>query len=83
MFAQKVTAFCRVCYAIFCMRDEQKDAQWIRERIGSKIPEVVYVTHNHYDGGYEVRVGSIDFFVDYESIDANDASHIEKNLLHI
>lgn len=59
------------------MRDNEKDQQWIRTAIGLATKESVYITPNHYDGGYEVRVGSLDFFVDYESIDANDTVHIQ------
>ncbi len=56
------------------MRERESDERWIREKVKAASPETVYITPNHYDGGYEVRVGSLDFFVDYESIDADDSS---------
>lgn len=62
------------------MRDQAKDELWLRERVGKQTAETVYVTPNHYDGGYEVRVGTLDFFVDYESIDANDTRLIDTYL---
>ncbi len=60
------------------MRDQTKDEQWIREHIGDKVTETIYLMPNHYDAGYEVRIGSLDFFVDYDSIDANDDTIIKK-----
>lgn len=65
------------------MRDQAKDEQWIRERVAEKLAETVYVMPNHYDGGYEVRAGTLDFFVDYESIDANDTALIYTHLAHV
>ena len=62
------------------MRDQVQDEQWIRAQTGERSSEGVYVTANHYDGGYEVRVGTVDFFVDYESIDADDDAVIRKYL---
>ena len=59
------------------MRDREMDEQYIREtlkKLGSD--ELVYVTPNTYDGGYEVRMGTLDFFVDYETIDAKDETHL-------
>ena len=44
------------------------------------VEDAVYVTENSYDGGYEVRVGSCDFFVDYETADEEDAEYIKKQL---
>lgn len=64
----------------FRMRDREADERWIRERLGKTVTEAVYMSPNHYDAGYEVRVGSVDFFVDYESIDANDDAIIRKYL---
>lgn len=68
--------YCPV-YTVRHMREKEKDETWIRSAIGQTMKETVYITPNHYDGGYEVRVGSLDFFVDYESIDANDTAHIQ------
>lgn len=51
------------------MRNREDDEAWIRAQLGSR-PDAIYITPNHYDGGYEVRIGSLDFFVDYETIDA-------------
>lgn len=62
------------------MRDHVQDEQWIREKVAPHSTEGVYVTANHYDGGYEVRVGTVDFFVDYESIAADDDAVIRKYL---
>ncbi|MFA5946508.1 MAG: hypothetical protein WC813_00600 [Patescibacteria group bacterium] len=44
------------------------------------VEDAVYVTENSYDGGYEIRVGSCDFFVDYETADEEDAEYIKKQL---
>lgn len=62
------------------MRNREDDEQWIRSKIPKTVTEMVYMTPNHYDAGYEVRVGTVDFFVDYESIDANDDAIIQKYL---
>lgn len=64
------------------MRDRENDEQWIRAKIGEvgQMDNVIYISPNHYDGGYEVRVGTVDFFVDYESIDGNDTAIIAKYL---
>ena len=63
------------------MRDKAADEQCIREAIktsGSKA--VVYVTSNHYDGGYEVRIDNRNVFVDYETVDAKNTDWVyEKN----
>lgn len=59
------------------MRNHANDEQWIKAKIGS-VEDSVYITPNHYDGGYEIRVGTVDFFVDYESIDADDDAIIRK-----
>jgi hypothetical protein len=69
------------------MRNQPIDEQFIRQHItkttGQNTTEAIYITPNHYDGGYEVRVGSLDFFVDYDSIDASDTSLIDLNLTKI
>lgn len=44
------------------------------------IDEVVYVEENSYDGGYEVRVGTLDFFVDYETLEEGDKETLLKYL---
>jgi len=44
------------------------------------IDEVVYVTENTYDGGYEVRVGTHDFFVDYEALEEKNGVYIKERL---
>ncbi len=62
------------------MRNRDDDERWIKVHIPKTVSEMVYVTPNHYDAGYEVRVGTVDFFVDYESIDANDDRIIQKYL---
>lgn len=62
------------------MRDHLQDEWWIRDKVADRSSDGVYITANHYDGGYEVRVGSVDFFVDYESIDADDDMVIRKYL---
>lgn len=59
------------------MRNRTADEAWIRTKVGDRA-DAVYTTPNHYDGGYEVRIGGVDFFVDYESIDADDARVIHK-----
>lgn len=45
-----------------------------------RVQDTVYITENTYDGGYEVRVGSCDFFVDYETADEEDSEYIKKQL---
>ncbi len=58
-------------------RDQQKDEQWIRDVCTQYVPsETLYVRHEYYDGGYEVRVGSYTFFIEYEVIDASDEAWI-------
>lgn len=55
------------------MREKDKDEAWIREVIQrAGFDDVVYISQNYYDGGYEVRVGAMDVFVDYGAIDAQD-----------
>ncbi|HRH32065.1 MAG TPA: hypothetical protein PLK06_01945 [bacterium] len=64
------------------MREKDKDEAWIREVIRQAgFDDVVYISQNHYDGGYEVRVGTADVFVDYGAIDAQDLVWI--NLLRV
>ncbi len=65
------------------MRDQTSDEAFIRQHVAKVSGETVYITPNHYDGGYEVRVGSLDFFVDYESIDASDTSFMDLQLTKI
>jgi hypothetical protein len=61
------------------MRNRETDEQWIRDTVKQAgVDELVYVTPNHYDGGYEVKVGVSDVFVDYGAIDAGDGAWIEK-----
>lgn len=62
------------------MRNREHDEQWIREQARQRVEDTVYITPNHYDGGYEVRVGVVDFFVDYESIDGQDTAIFHKYL---
>ncbi|MFA5946263.1 MAG: hypothetical protein WC802_05155 [Patescibacteria group bacterium] len=59
----------------------QAHEEFIRQTVkGMGIKEVVYVTENTYDGGYEVRVGTFDFFVDYETLDEEDTEYIREQL---
>lgn len=61
------------------MRNRETDEQWIRDTVKQAgVDELVYVTPNHYDGGYEVRVGVLEVFVEYGAIDAGDGVWIEK-----
>lgn len=61
--------------------NREKHEQFLRETIKNLgISEVVYVTENAYDGGYEVRVGTHDFFVDYETLDEKDGGYIADRL---
>ena len=62
------------------MRNQVTDEAFIRQHIAKTSGDVVYITPNHYDGGYEVRVGSLDFFVDYETIDAADTTIMDHYL---
>ena len=65
------------------MRQQTTDESFIRQHVAKTTGETVYITPNHYDGGYEVRVGSLDFFVDYDSIDAGDTSLMDLQLTKI
>lgn len=58
-------------------RNQDYDEQWIRAVCTKYIPhEMVYVRHEYYDGGYEIRGGSYTFFVEYEVIDRQDEAWI-------
>lgn len=60
-------------------RDKSKDEAWLREVLQqSGIKDTVYIRQNHYDGGYEVRVGVTDVFVEYEAIDDQELSWIDR-----
>ncbi|MCR4311669.1 MAG: hypothetical protein NUV56_00125 [Candidatus Uhrbacteria bacterium] len=64
------------------MRDQQKDQEYLRNILKkSGISEVIYVTENTYDGGYEVRCGTLDFFVDYETIDDGDVQAVLRHIV--
>lgn len=55
------------------MRDREADEQFIREALKQAgVNELVYITPNHYDGGYEVKVDTREVFVDYEMIDKKE-----------
>jgi hypothetical protein len=55
--------------------------QFLRDTIKALgITEVVYVTENAYDGGYEIRVGTHDFFVEYEVPEEHDEAFIKERL---
>jgi hypothetical protein len=59
------------------MRNLEQDQSWIKQVINrTRTDEVVYITPNHYDGGYEVRVGTSDVFVDYPTIDSQDTNWV-------
>lgn len=59
------------------MRDFQKDETFLRQTLkDGGFVDTVYITENAYDGGYEVRLGSLDFFVDYETIDDGDVATV-------
>lgn len=59
------------------MRDAALDEQFIREVLRKNgVIDVIYVTPNTYDGGYEVRAGTLDFFVEYGTIDDRDETTI-------
>lgn len=61
------------------MRNREQDEQWIRDTVSKAgIDEVVYIAPNHYDGGYEVRVGVLDVFVEYGAIDDADEAWVNK-----
>ncbi len=59
------------------MRDHERDEEYLRKILKSAgVKETVYITENTYDGGYEIRCGTLDFFVDYETIDEDDVATI-------
>jgi len=59
------------------MRDHEKDEAFLREVLkDGGVTDTVYISENTYDGGYEVRCGTFDFFVDYEAIDDGDRAAI-------
>ncbi|MBP9827637.1 hypothetical protein KBC55_00595 [Patescibacteria group bacterium] len=63
------------------MRDLEYDKRFITEAVKrSGVKEAIYITPNLYDGGYEVRVGSEDFFFEYPVIDGGDKDHIENEV---
>ena len=60
------------------MRDRDQDEQWIRDTVkAAGVDELIYITPNHYDGGYEVKIGTREVFVDYGAIDAKDTVWIK------
>ena len=64
------------------MRNREADEEFLRGAVKrSGVDDVVYISDNAYDGGYEVRVGTLDFFVDYETIDDNDAAYVCKKVI--
>ncbi len=61
------------------MRDRERDEQWLHDTVKQAgLHEIVYVSPNHYDGGYEIRVGVNDVFVDYAAIDGGDQTWVSK-----
>ncbi len=63
-------------------RDQVRDERSIRSVCTKYIPkETVYVRHEYYDGGYEVRVGSYTFFLEYGVIDGDEEAWVKKLLL--
>lgn len=63
-------------------RDQARDEAWIRGVCTKYIPkETVYVRHEYYDGGYEVRVGSYTFFLEYGVIDGAEEEWVKGLLL--
>jgi hypothetical protein len=60
-------------------RDKVHDEAWLREALQQAgVHEIVYVTPNYYDGGYELRVGTQEMFVEYGVIDAQETAWIER-----
>jgi hypothetical protein len=59
------------------MRNIAQDELWLRA-VGKECAqdEVLYVTPAYYDGGYELRIGTVTVFVEYEVIDENDRSAV-------
>ena len=61
------------------MRNRETDEQWIRDTVKrAGVDELVYITPNHYDGGYEVKVGTAEMFVDYGAIDGQDTGWLSE-----
>ena len=61
------------------MRDREKDEQFMRKALQEAgIQELVYISPNTYDGGYELRVGVTDLFVDYATIDDADTTWVQR-----
>lgn len=61
------------------MRNREADEQWLRAVLAQlRRDEVVYIVPNYYDGGYEVRVGTADCFVDYDAIDSQDTAWLKR-----
>ena len=55
------------------MRNRETDEQLIRDTVKrAGVDELVYISSNHYDGGYEVKVGTREMFVDYGALDSHD-----------
>jgi hypothetical protein len=58
-------------------RNQESDEQWIRDVCTKYAPgNTVYIRRGHYDGGYEIRVGSYTFFIEYEAIDDNEEQRL-------
>lgn len=59
------------------MRNVIQDEDWLR-KVGKMIElnEVMYVTPAYYDGGYELQVGTVTVFVEYELIDEDDSAEV-------
>ena len=59
------------------MRDRVADEQFIRDSLkAAGIEELVYITPNTYDGGYEVKIDTKEVFVDYDAIDSRETAWI-------
>jgi len=65
-----------------CMHEhKERHELFLRKAIlAFGVEDAVYITENTYDGGYEIRVGSCDFFVDYETVEEEDTEYIKKQL---
>lgn len=59
------------------MRNVAQDELWLRA-VGKQCAprEVLYVTSAHYDGGYELHIGTLPVFVEYEIIDDHDTAEV-------
>ena len=59
------------------MRDRAADEEFIRTTVkNAGINELVYITPNHYDGGYEVKIDTRELFIDYEIIDNKETAWV-------